>query len=60
MLVWVRGRDVFLLAKPAIHISDFFVRTPLTFSSAGALESAGCAALLATLHWCRWALLEAL
>ncbi|KAK9846491.1 hypothetical protein WJX81_005231 [Elliptochloris bilobata] len=39
---WLSGlhRDVFLLAKPAIHISDFFVRTPLEFSEAGALQSA--------------------
>ena len=25
-------RDVFLLSKPATHISDFVVRTPLTFN----------------------------
>ena len=45
---WLSGisRDVVLLAKPARHISDYSVTTPLTFSADGALESARCAALL--------------
>lgn len=43
MLAPSRGRDVYLLAKPAIHISDFFVRTPLEFTDAGELQSAWCA-----------------
>lgn len=43
MLALSCGRDVFLLAKPAIHISDFFVRTPLEFTDAGELQSAWCA-----------------
>jgi len=33
-------RDVFLLVKPPSHISDYFVRTPLTFGSDGSLEAA--------------------
>ena len=45
---WLSGisRDVVLLAKPARHISDYLVTTPLTFSADGALDSARCAALL--------------
>ncbi|CAL8464023.1 g3558 [Coccomyxa elongata] len=39
---WLSGiyRDVFLLSKPATHISDFLVRTPLTFDEHGDLQSA--------------------
>ena len=33
-------RDVFLLSKPATHISDFVVRTPLTFDREGELQAA--------------------
>ena len=33
-------RDVYLLLKPKQHISDFAVRTPLSFEAAGGLASA--------------------
>jgi beta-galactosidase/beta-glucuronidase len=36
-------RDVFLLSKPATHISDFVVRTPLTFNDQDELQAARCA-----------------
>ncbi len=34
---WLSGihRDVFLLAKPLTFISDYHVRTPLTFAAKG-------------------------
>ncbi|CAL5226900.1 g9773 [Coccomyxa viridis] len=39
---WLSGiyRDVFLLCKPATHISDYWVKTPLTFSDNGKLKEA--------------------
>lgn len=39
---WLSGlsRDVFLLVKPAMHISDFCVTTPIIFGADGGLESA--------------------
>ena len=41
---WLSGisRDVALLAKPANHIADFAVTTPLTFAAADTLASARC------------------
>lgn len=41
---WLSGipRDVTLLAKPATHIADYAVTTPLTFDSDGSLASARC------------------
>lgn len=39
---WLSGisRDVVLLAKPAAHIADYAVTTPLAFAADGSLESA--------------------
>ena len=36
----IQCRDVFLLCKPATHISDYCVKTPLTFSEDGELKEA--------------------
>ena len=43
---WLSGihRDVYLLAKPHEHVSDFFATTPLELDAAsGALTAARCA-----------------
>jgi beta-galactosidase/beta-glucuronidase len=43
---WLSGihRDVYLLAKPLEHVSDFFVTTPLEIDAdSGALTGARCA-----------------
>ena len=39
-------RDVYLLLKPDVHISDFYVRTPLSFEADGTLGSARSGAVL--------------
>ena len=36
----LQRRDVFLLCKPATHISDYWVKSPLTFSEDGELKEA--------------------
>lgn len=53
---WLSGihRDVFLLAKPLTFISDYHVKTPLTFAAKGSSRLASARQACQTCLHCTW------